>query len=195
MIKETTLLHIKSMVCPRCITTVEKLLEKNALKSISITLGTVLLIDEPDKATLDELDKSLQASGFKLIDDRKSRILEKIKTLIIQNIHHTEQFDLSLNWSSYLSGELGYEYKYLTGLFSVTEGITIEQYIIRQKMEKVKELLIYDELSVKEIAFRLGYSSMAHLSSQFKKIIGLTPTAFKKTVESYLSRKSLDDLV
>lgn len=183
------------MVCPRCITTVQKLMKKNGLKPISITLGTALLLEEPDQATLDELDKSLQASGFKLIDDRKSRILEKIKTLIIQNIHHTDQFDLSLNWSSYLSEELGYEYKYLSGLFSTTAGITLEQYIIRQKMEKVKEFLIYDELSVKEIAFRLGYSSMAHLSSQFKKIIGLTPTAFKKTVKSHLSRKSLDDLI
>lgn len=195
MKKETTSLHIKNMVCPRCIIAVEKLLEENGLKHISITLGTVLLLKEPDQTTLDELDKSLQVVGFELIDDRKSRILEKMKTLIIQTIHHTDQFDLSINWSSYLSEELGYEYNYLSGLFSSTEGITLEQYIIRQKMEKVKELLIYDELSVKEIASRLGYSNMAHLSSQFKKIIGLTPTAFKKTVKPHLSRKSLDDIV
>jgi len=183
------------MVCPRCVSTVKHIFKRLGVEPIFVKLGTVKLTEEIPEPKLDDLDKHLQQSGFVRIDDKKGKLLEKAKTLIIQTIHHSEEFDLSVNWSSYLAEEINVEYNYLSGLFSSTEGITLEQFIIRQKMEKVKEFLIYDELSIKEMSYKLGYSSPAHLSGQFKKIIGLTPSAFKKTIESHLTRKSLDDII
>ena len=121
----------------------------------------------------------LASLGFEVLDDNRKRLIEKIKNLIVEQVHHTE-IDEKHNFSDILSKKLNKDYSYLSGLFSEVEGITIEKYIINQKIEKVKELIIYDELNLSEIAFKLGYSSIAHLSAQFKKVTGLTPTHFKR---------------
>ena len=168
------------MVCDRCIMVVRDELEKLGLNPLSLNLGEVELAEEsinPDQ--MDALDRSLANLGFERIDDRKSRLIEAIKNLLIHHIHYSQP-DLKTNWSDLISSELNYEYNYLSNLFSSVEGTTIENYIIRQKIEKVKELLVYDELTLSEIAWKLGYSSVAHLSSQFKKITGFTPGAFRK---------------
>jgi AraC family transcriptional regulator len=141
------------------------------------------------------LDVSLSKFGFERIDDRKARLIEAIKSKVIQMIHHSDKVDVRFNWSTVLSEELHYEYNYLSNLFSGVEGITLEQYIIRQKIEKVKELLFYDELNLSQIANRLGYSSVAHLSAQFKKVTGLTPSEMKKSRDLDHNRKPLDSMV
>ncbi len=140
------------------------------------------------------LDSALEALGFARIDDRKVRLIEGIKNKVIQLIHHSKEVDRKHNWSTVLAEEMHYEYNYLSNLFSSVEGITLEQYIIRQKIEKAKELLFYDELNLSEIASRLGYSSVAHLSAQFKKVTGMTPSELKKKRNVNEVRKSLDDV-
>lgn len=169
------------MVCNRCVMAVEQTLNKLNLHPEKISLGEVVLSTEPTEAELNALDQELLALGFERIDDRKARIIEGIKNKIITLIHHTDRVDRKHNWSDILADELHYEYNYLSNLFSSVEGITIEQYIIRQKIERAKELLFYDELNLSQIADRLGYSSVAHLSAQFKKVTGLTPTEMKKS--------------
>lgn len=184
------LLHIKNMVCNRCILAVKQSIEALDLHINSISLGEVHLNENDiDHEVFDKLKLSLQNLGFEIIDDKKSRIIEQIKNLVIQKIHH-ENIELKINWSAYLADSLHYEYNYLSGLFSSVEGLTIEQYIIKQKIEKVKELIVYDELNFSEIAYQLGYSSVAHLSSQFKKITGQTPSDFKKSLVK--NRKNID---
>jgi len=159
-----------------------------------IALGEVILKDDTiDESVKNALDAALQTLGFERIDDRKGRLIEAIKNKVIKTIHHSEDIHLKFNWSDVLADEVHYEYNYLSHLFSSVEGITLEQYIIRQKIERVKELLFYDELNLGQIASRLGYSSIAHLSAQFKKITGLTPTELKKS--RVVSRKSLDNIV
>lgn len=172
-------LYIKNMVCDRCKMAVKNVLEKQHLSPLSIELGEITLSeDRLDKEQLTQLAISLTEIGFELIDDRKSRLIEKIKNVVIELIHHLEE-QPGVKYSEYIAYKLHHEYTYLSKLFSEIEGITIEQYIIKQKIEKVKELLVYDELSLSEIAYRLGYSSVAHLSAQFKKITGLTPSFYK----------------
>jgi YesN/AraC family two-component response regulator len=174
---------------------VEQELEKLGLHPEKISLGEVVL--KEDQLTADQqshLDAALVAAGFERIDDRKARLIESIKSKIIQMIHHTDRVDRKFNWSHVLSEELHYEYNYLSNLFSSVEGITLEQYIIKQKIERVKELLFYDELSLSEIADRLGYSSVAHLSGQFKKVTGLTPSELKKSRTLDQNRKPLDSV-
>lgn len=188
-------LYIKNMVCNRCIAAVKQVVETQGLHLEHIALGEVAISEK--ELTQDQqknLDASLVAVGFERIDDRKGRLVEAIKNKIIQMIHHSEKLDLKFNWSKVLSDELHYEYNYLSNLFSSLEGLTLEQYIIRQKIEKVKELLFYDELSLTQIADRLGYSSGAHLSAQFKKITGLTPSELKKSRAIDGNRKPLDAL-
>jgi AraC family transcriptional regulator len=190
-----TTLHIKNMVCDRCKMVVNQELEKLGLHPEKVALGEVILTEENISADQQkQIDDALMAVGFERIDDRKARIIENIKNKIIQVIHHTERVNLKVNWSTLLSDEAHYEYGYLSNLFSSMEGITLEQYIIRQKIERVKELLLYDELSLSEIADRLGYSSVAHLSGQFKKITGLTPSELKKSRKIDQARKSLDSI-
>lgn len=185
-------LIIKNMVCNRCIMVVEGELKKLGLHPLKVTLGEVELKEELlSEIQLNLLDKKLVEFGFSRIDDRISHLIEKIKILIIQIIHQSDS-QLKSNWSELISADLNYEYNYLSNLFSTVEGITIEQFIIRQKTEKVKELLIYDELSLSEIAWKLGFSNVAHASSQFKKVTGFTPTQFKKLIVR--NRKSLDNL-
>jgi AraC family transcriptional regulator len=190
-----TTLYIKNMVCNRCVMVVRQELEKQELHPEKVALGEVTLKeDKLSDEQQNRIDSALSNLGFERIDDRKARLIEVIKNKIIQMIHHTEKLDLKFNWSKVLSEEVHYEYNYLSNLFSSVQGVTLEQYIIRQKIEKVKELLFYDELSLSQIADKLGYSSVAHLSSQFKKITGLTPSDMKKSREIDQNRKPLDSV-
>lgn len=188
-------LYIKNMVCNRCVMAVQQVLDKAGLQTDQVTLGEVNLKEAHlDKAKLQALDKELEALGFERIDDRKARLIESMKNKIIQLIHHQERLDRKHNWSDILAEAMHYDYNYLSNLFSSVEGVTLEQYIIRQKIEKAKELLFYDELNLSEIADRLGYSSVAHLSAQFKKITGFTPSELKQARNSEQIRKPLDQL-
>ena len=188
-----TTLYIKNMVCDRCKMVVKQEMEKLGLKPEKVALGEVTLSDEDISEDIQKrLDAALLNLGFERIDDRKARLIEHIKNKVIEMIHYADHIDRKFNWSDILSEEMHFEYNYLSNLFSAVEGITLEQYIIRQKIEKVKELLFYDELNLSEIANKLGYSSVAHLSGQFKKVTGLTPTELKKSREIDQNRKSLD---
>jgi len=188
-----TTLHIKNMVCNRCKTAVQQEFEKLGLHPMQVSLGEVILKeDHLSDEIVNRLDISLLTLGFERIDDRKARLIEGIKNKIIDVIHHDKELGPKSNWSGLLAEQMHYDYNYLSNLFSSTEGVTIEHYIIRQKIEYVKELLFYDELTLSEIADKLGYSSVAHLSSQFKKITGLTPSGLKKSRAITQSRKSLD---
>ncbi|OOB84240.1 AraC family transcriptional regulator [Flavobacterium columnare] len=184
-----TTLFIKNMVCNRCIMVVQNELDKFDLEVKNIRLGEVILDKEPTTKEKDKLEKALILLGFEVIDDRKSLIIEKIKNIIIDLVHHQDN-DTKKNISDILSSKLHHDYNYLSNLFSEIEGTTIEKYFIAQKIEKVKELLVYDELSLSEIAFRLNYSSVAYLSNQFKKVTGLTPSYFKQIRDD--KRKPLD---
>ncbi|MES2894232.1 MAG: AraC family transcriptional regulator [Bacteroidota bacterium] len=184
-------LSIRNMVCNRCITAVKQELEKLAIETRQVRLGEVETRDELPKETLEVLAQNLLTAGFELLDSNKHQLIEKIKTTIIKEVHYSEGERVQ-NYSDILSQALHKDYSYLSSLFSEVEGITIEKYIINQKIERAKELIIYDELSLSEIAYRLGYSSVAHLSSQFKKVTGLTPTHFKSVGQH--KRKPLDEV-
>ncbi len=185
-------LYIRNMVCNRCKLVINQELEKMGLHPTRTELGEVELAEkELNKTTTVRLKEKLEELGFELIDDKKSRLIEKIKTLVIELVHHAGE-RTNLKNSEYIAGELQYDYSYLSKLFSEVEGITIEQFLILQKIEKVKEMLVYDELSLSEIADRLGYSSVAHLSAQFKKITGLTPSFYKN--KSVHLRKPIDEI-
>jgi len=168
------------MVCSRCKMVVKSEFEKLGLQTIAVELGEVELANEISDKQKHILLENLQAVGFDLIDDKKSKTVERIKTLIIDLVHHKNN-DLKVNLSDYLAEDLNQDYNSLSNLFSEIENITIEKYFISQKIEKVKELLVYNELSLSEIADILNYSNVAHLSNQFKKITGFTPTSFKKS--------------
>ena len=182
-------LTIKNMVCPRCITTVKSSLKELGIPYDSIELGQVILPQMPENTR--ELENKLKEHGFELLQEPKSRIIQNIKQLLIKNILQKKE-PFHLNYSAFLSNALDQEYTYLSKLFSSVEGQTIERYIIRLKVEKVKEYLSYEELTLTEIAEILGYSSVAHLSSQFKKETGMTPTEFKGL--SPRERIPLDDI-
>lgn len=184
-------LYIKNMVCNRCKTAVKTELEKAGLSPLHIGLGEVELAEAPAAGTLRTLDGPLKKLGFEIIDDRKSRLIESMKNAIVERVHHSDEQD-KVNLSAFLSQKLHYDYNYLSNLFSEVEGTTIEKYFIAQKIEKVKELLMYDELSLSQIADRLHYSSVAYLSNQFKKQTGLTPSFYKSLRNN--ARKNLDEL-
>ncbi len=175
---QADILHIKNMVCNRCVMVVQQELEKLGIFPLVVTLGEVRLAEKPSAERLDIIRSSLSAVGFELIDDRKSMLIEQVKGLIIDVVHRHKK--LKTNLSDYLAMEIGKDYSHISNLFSDVEGTTIEQYVIHQKIEKVKELLVYDELTLSQIAYEMHYSSVAHLSNQFKKITGLTPSHFKK---------------
>lgn len=166
-------------------------LEKLGLTSISVELGMVEIKEDISNDQLEEFNKNLKKSGLELLDDKKNILVEKIKSVIIEMIHYSDEVP-KVNDSDYISEKLNYDYTYLSNTFSEIKGITIQQYIIQHKIEKVKELLIYDELSLTEIAYKLHYSSVAHLSNQFKKVTGLTPTYFKELKEK--RKQTLEDL-
>lgn len=173
-------LYIKNMVCPRCIRTVSRLIADAGLAVKNVRLGEAELAASPNPVQLAALRQSLEAEGFELLDDRNSRLVEQIKNLIIKEIHYAVgKKPEAMNFSDFLARETGHEYSHLSKLFSAVEGVTLEKYIIAQKIERVKELLAYDELSLSEIAWQTGYSSTQHLSNQFRQVMGLTPTQFK----------------
>ena len=185
-------LYIKNMVCPRCVESVRSLLQSEKFNIVSVELGKAVVNNKLSQETLLRLGKQLKERGFELLQDKNQKIIDKIKTEIINIIHYDEGIEGHINISDHISKTLGYDYSYLSNLFTTVEGTTIEKYLIRQKIERVKELLIYDELTLKEISWTLGYSSVQHLSGQFKKITGQTPTQFKNLRS--LNRKSLDKI-
>ncbi len=167
------------MVSLRCKMVVKQELKKLGLKYVILDLGSVEVMEDITEEQRHLLKKNLLKSGLELLDDKKSILIEKIKNVITEMIHYTDEVP-KVNYSDYLSEKLGYDYTYLANTFSEVKGITIQQYIIIHKIEKIKELLLYDELNLTEISYRLHYSSVAHLSNQFKKITGLTPSFYKQ---------------
>lgn len=176
----STTLHIKNMVCNRCIKAVKDELSALGYSIKDIELGEVNLKEDLSDRDIDHISLMLLDNGFELIDNKKSRIINRIKTLIIEYIHYDREKPEHLNLSDFLANDLGHDYSYLSNLFSSVDGITIEKYLINHKIEKAKELLVYDELTLNEISYQLGYSSVQHLSNQFKKLTGLSPSHFKK---------------
>lgn len=166
------------MVCIRCKMVVKSELEKLGLHYTTIELGEAETIEDISKDQMERLGIALKKTGLELMDDKKSILVEKIKLLIIELVHYTDE-QIKVNLSDYLSEKLNYNYTYLANLFSEVKGTTIEQFYLAHKIEKVKELLVYDEFNLTEIAYKLHYSSVAHLSNQFKKMTGLTPSHFK----------------
>lgn len=166
-------------------------LEKHEFSPVSVNLGEAEIAEELSEERKAELNGILKEFGFALIDDRKSRLIEKIKNAVIELVYFSEELPKT-NFSDYISAKLNQDYSYLSKSFSEVQGATIEQFLISQKIERVKELLVYDELSLSEIADKLNYSSVSHLSKQFKKVTGLTPTHFKKVKEE--KRTPIDDL-
>ena len=179
------------MVCSRCKMVVKTQLESKGLRPLSVNLGEVEVEGELSKGQLLQLDTSLKSLGFELIDNKKSQTIEKIKNAIITLVHHSDR-NIKINLSKIITSKIHQDYNYLSNLFSEVEGTTIEKYFISQRIEKVKELLVYDELTLSEIADKLGYSSVSYLSNQFKKITGLTPSYFKSVKEH--KRRNIEDL-
>ena len=179
------------MVCGRCEMAIKLELERMKIPTISIKLGEVNLSRELTDTEMQELSNNLERLGFELLVDKISKTIEQIKNLIVELVHYQKD-QLKVNLSTYLSERLNQDYSALSKLFSDKEGITIEHYFIAQKIEKAKELLIYDELSLSEIAIALNYSNVAHLSNQCKKVTGFTPTHFKNRKEN--TRKQIDSL-
>ena len=188
---QKTQLRIKNMVCDRCKKAVEQVLKDIGLTPERIDLGEVWVSDVPTEAQLAQLKTRLEALGFELLDDQRQQMIERMKTAIIALVHH-HQGNKTLNLSVYLSQLLHRDYSALSKLFSEVTGLTIERYFIMQRIERVKELIRYDELTLTEIAYQMNYSSVAHLSSQFRSVTGMTPTQFRfmKTAQ----RANLDEV-
>ena len=184
-------LHIKNMVCSRCKMVVKAELEQFGVHPLAVELGEVEIEETLGKPQLSQLNQRFLLLGFELLDDKKSRMIEKVKNLIVDLVHGKDNA-IKTNLSDYIAFEIGYDYSYISSLFSQHESTTIEQYYVLQKVERVKELLVYDELNLNEIADRLNYSSASHLSKQFKKITGLTPSYFKALKEQ--KRRPLENL-
>lgn len=184
-------LHIKNMVCNRCIMVIKNQLEQLGLQPLSVELGIVVLSDKITDGVYQSVKEAIEPFGFKLIDDKKSQMIEQIKDTIIELVHYSDS-DLKVNLSDYLVSKFNRDYSSLSKLFSEVTNTTIEKYLIAQKIERAKELLVYGELSLNEIADQLNYSSAAYLSAQFKSVTGLTPSYFKKIKEN--KRKPLDEV-
>jgi AraC family transcriptional regulator len=185
-------LAVKNMVCPRCI-----MLVKKELKCLNITLNTITLGEFDSKEVLNDeqliaVKYQIQQYGFEIIDDRKTVLVEKVKNTIIELIHNYDNIKIKKNFSSIISEKLQIDYSYISSIFSLIHGVTIEKYIILQRIERAKELLVYNELSLSEISDKLGYGNVQHLSTQFKKITGITPSYFKKIKDE--KRKAIDQL-
>jgi AraC family transcriptional regulator len=186
------LLHIKNMVCDRCILIVKQQLVQLGLVVDTISLGMADVSPDPDTLKLQEVAATLQVLGFELIDKEKNQLIEQIKTQIIGIVHYSDLSAVQQSLMHIIAQKLNRDYVYLSRLFSDAEGITIEKYIIQQKVEKVKELLQYGELNLNEIAFQMGYSSSAHLSTQFKAVTGMPPSKYK--LQPGGNRKPLDQV-
>lgn len=167
------------MVSARCKMEVKEQLKKLGLHYIVVDLGEIEIMETLSMPQRELLKKALLDSGLELMDDKKAMLIEKIKNVIIEMVHHSDEV-LKINFSNYLHEKLNHDYTYLSNLFSEVQGTTIEHYIISHKIERIKELIIYGELNITEIAWKMGYSSVAHLSSQFKKVTGLSPSHFKQ---------------
>lgn len=188
---QENILHIKNMVCNRCIMVVEDQLKRLGLQPLSVELGVAILQSQITDEVYHSVKEALEPFGFELMDDKKSQVIEQIKDAIIELVHYKDS-DLKVNLSDYLASKLNRDYSSLSKLFSEVTNTTIEKYLIAQKIERAKELLVYGELSLNEIADELNYSSAAYLSSQFKSVTGLTPSHFKKIKEN--KRKPLDEV-
>lgn len=186
-------LHIKNMVCPRCIRVVREELLQLDLEVGKVSLGGAeVKALEGQELDMDLIGSTLKENGFELVKDRNTQLVEQIKLAIIDIVHHSKNFYLTTKNSDYISQKVGLSYSSLSRLFSKQEGITIEKYIILQKIEKVKELLEYEELTLSQIADKLGYSSVQHLSNQFRKEVGMSVSAYKESSESL--RKPISDV-
>ncbi|RAI93938.1 helix-turn-helix domain-containing protein [Algoriphagus yeomjeoni] len=185
------LIYVKNMVCPRCIASVCKTLDNLGLSYSSVDLGKIRLDSSPNNQQKITLAEKLKANGFELLEDGKSALISQIKSLLVDQIQHSKEY-LAENYSNYIAEKLNHEYTYLSKLFSQVEGITIEKYITKLKIERVKELISYNEKNLSEVADLLNYSSVAYLSAQFKKETGMTPSEFRKQIKS--GRKSLDQI-
>lgn len=185
-------LYIKNMVCDRCKMAVNQILTQLNLEVEQIELGEVIIQQDLDEQTQTILAQKLNDVGFELLDDKRKKIVEKIKNVVIEMIYQADDSVDKITPSFLIAERVGRDYKYLSTLFSEIEGKTIEQYLIFQKIERVKELLVYDELTLSQIADQLHYSSVQHLSNQFKKVMGLTPSRFKE-LQSH-TRKALDEI-
>jgi AraC-like DNA-binding protein len=172
-------IFVKYMVSNRCKMAVKAALKELGLHFIVVDLGEVEIMETLNPAQRLALHQALQESGLELMDDRRAVLIERINNVITEMIHHTEEMP-KVNYSEYISQKLGYDYTYLSNVFSEVKGITIQQFVILHKIERVKELLLYEELNLTEISYRMHYSSVAHLSNQFKKVTGLTPSQFKQ---------------
>ena len=190
---QTTTLTIKNMVCNRCIKVVKEELEKLNLDVRSIILGEAVVGGDEKDLPMSKIKNVLTENGFELIEDKKAKIIEQIKITIIDFIYSDVEFEKDKNISKILEKKIGYDYNYLSTLFSSIENITIEHYFILQKIERAKELLKYGELTLSEIAYQLGYSSVQHLSNQFKKVTGLTASQFKDLTTQ--ERKPIDKIL
>lgn len=184
-------IFIKNMVCQRCVMTVENVLRNINVPFNKVSLGEVELLEKPANTELNDIQKALNHLGFELIDTRVNKIIENIKHVVLEYLALGLDSQ-NLKLSSFITNKIRYDYSYLSDLFSSIEGKTIEQFFILQRIEKVKELLVYDQLSLTEISYQTGFSSVHHLSSQFKKVTGLTPSHFKKIGAD--KRKSLDNV-
>jgi AraC-like DNA-binding protein len=171
-------LYIKYMVSNRCKMLVKEELKKIGLHYVFVDLGIVDVMEDLNQQQREQFRMALHTAGLELMDDKKAMLIEKIKNVIIEMVHYSDELP-RINFSDYLSEKLSYDYTYLANLFSEIQGTTIEKFTINHKIERVKELIFYDELSITEIAWRMNYSSVAHLSNQFKKVTGLSPSHFK----------------
>lgn len=189
--QKMSILYIKNMVCNRCIMVVEDQMKSLGIEIKDIKLGEVSTLRELSLEKKAALQERLESLGFELLDDKKSRVIEQIKTIIIDLVHY-QNSEIKTNLSEVLSKELNHDYNYLSNLFSEVEATTIEKYFIAQRIERVKELLVYDELTLSEIAIALNYSSVSYLSNQFKKVTGLTPSKFKQIKQD--KRRPLDQV-
>ena len=187
-LEKRTKIYIKYMVSIRCKLIVKDALERLGIHCHSVNLGEAVIEGDLSELQHDKLKYDLKRWGLELMDDKKAILIERIKGTIIETIHYTDE-SLRINWSDHLSERLQYNYTYLANVFSASTGTSIQHFIITHKIERAKEMIIYDDLTLTEIAYRLHYSSVAHLSSQFKKISGLTPTHFK-----HLKRRRLVEL-
>lgn len=190
MKKEQRTLYIKNMVCDRCIKVVKEELEKLGFEINKIVLGEVKAYGEFGKDNLVKIKNVLEENGFELIEDKRGKIIEKIKSEIINLIFRNDSIPDNIRLSKYLEENLNHDYHYLSTLFSSVENVTIEQFFILQKIERAKEFIKYGELTLGEIAFKLGYSSVQHLSAQFKKVTGFTASQFKNQTTQL--RKPID---
>lgn len=179
------------MVSHRCKMMVKKELKKLGLHCVTVDLGLIEIFEDITPEQKKQLKTNLKKSGLELLDDKRSILVESIKVLIIEMIHYNDE-EAIINYSDYISEKLGYDYTYLANVFSEVKGITIQQYIILNKIERAKEIILYDQLSLKEIAYKLNYSSLSHFSKQFKRITGLTPAYYRELASK--RRKNLEDL-